>query len=120
RADVVLAEDAAGREQQREARPGLLVGRDVLGDDELAPAADEAVDVHDRRSFGMLLVDRPLDRADLVEPLPREAGKARRQPRDLVDDLAWVGVVPVDRKSTRLNSSHVKISYAVFCLKKKN
>src|SRR5690606_41597063 len=26
----------------------------------------------------------------------------------------------VDRKSTRLNSSHVKISYAVFCLKKKN
>src|SRR5690606_42028057 len=27
---------------------------------------------------------------------------------------------PRDRKSTRLNSSHVKISYAVFCLKKKN
>src|SRR5690625_7045661 len=26
---------------------------------------------------------------------------------------------PVDRKSTRLNSSHVAISYAVFCLKKK-
>src|SRR3989442_2499805 len=33
-----------------------------------------------------------------------------------------VGVVrrAVDRKSTRLNSSHVRISYAVFCLKKKN
>src|SRR5690554_7492749 len=28
--------------------------------------------------------------------------------------------VTVDRKSTRLNSSHVRISYAVFCLKKKN
>src|SRR5690606_29481173 len=27
--------------------------------------------------------------------------------------------ISVDRKSTRLNSSHVKISYAVFCLKKK-
>src|SRR5690606_41307032 len=27
--------------------------------------------------------------------------------------------LPTDRKSTRLNSSHVKISYAVFCLKKK-
>src|SRR5690606_41079855 len=27
--------------------------------------------------------------------------------------------IPRDRKSTRLNSSHVKISYAVFCLKKK-
>src|SRR3712207_8586578 len=29
-------------------------------------------------------------------------------------------VVVVDRKSTRLNSSHANISYAVFCLKKKN
>src|SRR5699024_3102772 len=28
-------------------------------------------------------------------------------------------VRPIDRKSTRLNSSHVSISYAVFCLKKK-
>src|SRR3712207_7619921 len=28
--------------------------------------------------------------------------------------------LPVDRKSTRLNSSHANISYAVFCLKKKN
>src|SRR5256885_9462905 len=28
--------------------------------------------------------------------------------------------VPVDRKSTRLNSSHLVISYAVFCLKKKH
>src|SRR3712207_8424316 len=27
--------------------------------------------------------------------------------------------IPVDRKSTRLNSSHANISYAVFCLKKK-
>src|SRR5690606_41332913 len=30
------------------------------------------------------------------------------------------GATRPDRKSTRLNSSHVKISYAVFCLKKKN
>src|ERR1039457_3725555 len=28
--------------------------------------------------------------------------------------------MPTDRKSTRLNSSHLVISYAVFCLKKKN
>src|SRR5690606_39755393 len=31
-----------------------------------------------------------------------------------------VDALQADRKSTRLNSSHVKISYAVFCLKKKN
>src|SRR5438105_3112056 len=30
------------------------------------------------------------------------------------------GIIPLDRKSTRLNSSHEWISYAVFCLKKKN
>src|SRR5690606_40802540 len=37
-----------------------------------------------------------------------------------VDVVALLGERPAqDRKSTRLNSSHVKISYAVFCLKKK-
>src|SRR5436305_3212926 len=39
---------------------------------------------------------------------------SRAGPRDLKQRLG------VDRKSTRLNSSHVRISYAVFCLKKKN
>src|SRR5438874_3903622 len=37
-----------------------------------------------------------------------------------IDHLAARGVSWRDRKSTRLNSSHVEISYAVFCLKKKN
>src|SRR5256884_3488813 len=32
----------------------------------------------------------------------------------------WRSGAPLDRKSTRLNSSHGYISYAVFCLKKKN
>src|SRR2546422_7249057 len=42
---------------------------------------------------------------------PRElGGRDARDPRDLR---------PADRKSTRLNSSHGYISYAVFCLKKK-
>src|SRR5699024_11892211 len=35
------------------------------------------------------------------------------------DDLGCGDVGDADRKSTRLNSSHVSISYAVFCLKKK-
>src|SRR5690349_24251841 len=42
------------------------------------------------------------------------AGGLRRQRRALGGREAG------DRKSTRLNSSHVEISYAVFCLKKKN
>src|SRR5690554_7112009 len=41
---------------------------------------------------------------------------ARRGTAVIAGDGDQVGV---DRKSTRLNSSHVRISYAVFCLKKK-
>src|SRR5690606_41570066 len=40
--------------------------------------------------------------------------------RDLTNNVnELAGNLTRDRKSTRLNSSHVKISYAVFCLKKK-
>src|SRR3989442_11877388 len=35
------------------------------------------------------------------------------------DGQHWTAHTVTDRKSTRLNSSHVRISYAVFCLKKK-
>src|SRR5690554_7679307 len=37
-----------------------------------------------------------------------------------VNKLIQTNLSVRDRKSTRLNSSHVRISYAVFCLKKKN
>src|SRR5690349_24824328 len=63
----------------------------------------------------------------------RQPGDADGHPAEHADDhrvhdldrrLRRPGVVPglelaEDRKSTRLNSSHVEISYAVFCLKKK-
>src|SRR3989442_4147299 len=39
--------------------------------------------------------------------------------QDRVLELRW-SFQTLDRKSTRLNSSHVRISYAVFCLKKKH
>src|SRR3989442_8987324 len=40
-------------------------------------------------------------------------------PPELGADVAELRRSLLDRKSTRLNSSHVRISYAVFCLKKK-
>src|SRR5690606_39656636 len=47
-------------------------------------------------------------------------GREHRGPLRAHDDPpAREALADVDRKSTRLNSSHVKISYAVFCLKKK-
>src|SRR5690349_24606263 len=57
----------------------------------------------------------------LLAPLGRKNGwrlaeaTGDRTPDGMQDLLSRI-----DRKSTRLNSSHVEISYAVFCLKKKN
>src|SRR5207253_7332316 len=46
------------------------------------------------------------------------------QTRNAILTFMYPGIIGMsillDRKSTRLNSSHVAISYAVFCLKKKN
>src|SRR5256885_8788144 len=52
-------------------------------------------------------------RAPRRAPAPGWAARSRRALRDRRRGAA-------DRKSTRLNSSHLVISYAVFCLKKKN
>src|SRR5438067_9287781 len=48
---------------------------------------------------------------DDIERIPRPHRNLLRH--------GWMKFVQRDRKSTRLNSSHVSISYAVFCLKKK-
>src|SRR5207249_12266265 len=47
----------------------------------------------------------------LSDPSSRLLDRVRNAPIDLT-------LIALDRKSTRLNSSHVSISYAVFCLKK--
>src|SRR5690242_21141342 len=66
--------------------------------------------------------------ADFVEPeaLPDEyvkgkiyASNVSHAPMAKYSNMIRVGNMEVDRKSTRLNSSHMSISYAVFCLKKK-
>src|SRR5207253_5447403 len=71
------------------------------------------------------------DRVAVRDP-GSEASRDRRSPRARPSSPVWASpVAPTDRpanrahgrksdrKSTRLNSSHVAISYAVFCLKKK-
>src|SRR3712207_8376551 len=70
--------------------------------------------------FQRLALDRLLARER--EQLAHQIGGARGGLADLVQAL--VGGIAhrmavQDRKSTRLNSSHANISYAVFCLKKK-
>src|SRR3712207_8197055 len=51
---------------------------------------------------------------------PAVARGERLLPRRRHQAGCATGVSTPDRKSTRLNSSHANISYAVFCLKKKN
>src|SRR3712207_7614925 len=70
----------------------------------------------------MNLLGEPLTLLLEVAELP---ARVREQavglgPRRLTDEQAPLDLVDLgDRKSTRLNSSHANISYAVFCLKKK-
>src|SRR5207249_6245483 len=62
----------------------------------------------------------PLD-AVVMAPLADPAHQ-RTSPLVEISEAQWRAQceAPLDRKSTRLNSSHVSISYAVFCLKKKH
>src|SRR5438034_3047967 len=87
---------------------------------------------------GFLFTERM--RVALNEYIKRDGPKARDEIAPLMEEMAvreiktsqeardqylglWRDLIPrlrpVDRKSTRLNSSHTVISYAVFCLKKK-
>src|SRR5690606_41360913 len=95
-----------------------------------APREAAALSLHDA-----LPIYRHPPRPVLRRPLDAEAhGRAPSGEGDAVDEQAEPRAgeqrvqaqapldraVDRDRKSTRLNSSHVKISYAVFCLKEKN
>src|SRR5438067_7004111 len=55
---------------------------------------------------------------DVLRPAAADAAQAGLTRRAFMGGLAGAAGLS-DRKSTRLNSSHVSISYAVFCLKKK-
>src|SRR3712207_7314422 len=62
---------------------------------------------------------RPPARGELPHPICAEVRQAGARPSRLRGGGARGPRLARDRKSTRLNSSHANISYAVFCLKKK-
>src|SRR3712207_8127505 len=69
--------------------------------------------------YTTLFRSRLADHARQPELPERVAQHARRE-ADRVEERVRDEREERDRKSTRLNSSHANISYAVFCLKKKN
>src|SRR5690625_6319407 len=84
----------------------LLDAYEFPGDDTpiIAGSALMALNGEDDNELGTSAVKKLVETLDSYIPEPERA----------IDQLLK------DRKSTRLNSSHVAISYAVFCLKKKN
>src|SRR5206468_7181229 len=89
----------------------FLVGRarqDLLGDQLVLPLVGTVVDD--------LLRQRVADAGQLLEVLVAGAVEVELLLHRLAGTALGLGT---DRKSTRLNSSHDQISYAVFCLKKK-
>src|SRR5690606_41371200 len=97
-----------------------------------APTEIHTLSLHDALPI-LVIVDAGHQAVGLGHHLEGQTGELRRV---VVEGLAALGVDDGvhlrqcaarvedvardrDRKSTRLNSSHVKISYAVFCLKKK-
>src|SRR4051812_13776971 len=77
----------------------------------------------DERAFGDAIgralgcADQPMGRGD-VDDISRPARRYQSTAKLLAEEKGPTQIT--DRKSTRLNSSHMSISYAVFCLKKKN
>src|SRR2546427_465021 len=82
-------------------------------------AADRALD----GPFGTDLKAKIQEKTDFVIMGYEEYGLKhvfnRKRPVRTIEDLRGLKLRVIDRKSTRLNSSHSQISYAVFCLKKK-
>src|SRR5688572_9089082 len=92
-------------------RGNLVAGRDEFLSD-VSSITGREQDLHQRRVIYFL---RPVD---FVAPRHARGVNVTDVWGVLLDSRDEVAVQ--DRKSTRLNSSHSQISYAVFCLKKKN
>src|SRR5256886_8307713 len=106
------------------------MGQDVkvrLGDQEYRPQEISAMILRALRDRAARQLGQPVNKA--VITVPAYFNDAQRQATREAGELAGLEVVRIlneptaasltDRKSTRLNSSHSQISYAVFCLKKK-
>src|SRR5690625_6832993 len=93
-----------------------------IDDKEYTPQEVSAIILQHLKSYAEDYLGEKVEKA--VITVPAYFNDAERQATRDAGVIAGLEVEriinePTDRKSTRLNSSHVAISYAVFCLKKK-
>src|SRR2546426_9618170 len=99
------------------AQSGMLMGTEQSASDPTTPLgelphwAQKNLPTHTLASLVGLVVHEAVH----TQQKPAPPG----QPDNLLRHALGEGIADLDRKSTRLNSSHLVISYAVFCLKKK-
>src|SRR5438128_3272437 len=120
-----------GRRRRLELRHGAPGGHAAPRGDELPAPGDLRAASQDRppparTQLVHVLLPDPVAPGGAPRPRPRAPNRRRHPPHGGAPGLAQRGGPPApprgglpDRKSTRLNSSHGSISYAVFCLKKK-
>src|SRR5690606_40273826 len=102
--DIAYPTDLELLNESREKTEALI---DVLYDQSLHASKPRTYRVRARRDYLKVARKRRRSKAEMRRAIGKQLNYVKRNLR-------------TDRKSTRLNSSHVKISYAVFCLKKKN
>src|SRR5207302_9515699 len=84
------------------------------------PTRIYALSLHDALPISIELIDRVVAGDRMLALLTVENAEAEQAGFDDMYEIGTAAIIHrIDRKSTRLYSSHVKISYAVFCLKKK-
>src|SRR3989449_7903482 len=100
-----------------------VLGAMVLDQDAALKAAEILDDSMFYREGHRLLFRSMLsltERGDVIDPVTLRDELSRRGDLDRAGGMEYIAaLIDEDRKSTRLNSSHGYISYAVFCLKKK-
>src|SRR5690606_40529449 len=82
-------------------------------------AVGKSLHTHAAHAQGHGPTDSSAQRSRLCSVPPATTAIVQRAPCRYTGNWVFSSQLSLDRKSTRLNSSHVKISYAVFCLKKK-
>src|SRR5690625_6889504 len=96
---------------------GSMLSRKAIEIAKSYASQNESLEVH---VISVLEATGPRTNLQMTRNIMRElTDKLQPQMDKIADEFAREGITIKDRKSTRLNSSHVAISYAVFCLKKK-